>query len=248
MTAIPPATVNNARITGPAFPVTRLPPAPQRCQYWHYHDRANLGLDGYFSPRRRHRRHRRRRPGRPARPLADGGRPPLPAARHADRPAGRHGRTVRGAAAATRTRPGRRPVREQEHRGRRLSGAARRGHGGEPPGGRHPDRPASHHPGRGAPGQRLLRRPARELGARRRPQPGRGGLRTAGGGDASRTGLRPGRDRTGDRYQRLFPARAARLAPRYRQPLDAPPRAARRPGRGHRHDRRPAGPGPAHPV
>src|SRR6266704_2706880 len=53
---------------------------------------------------------------------------------------------------------------------------------------------------------------------------------------------------TGDRHQRLFPARTARPARRCRQPPDAPPRAARRPGRGHRHDRRPASPGPAHPV
>ena len=35
--------------------------------------------------------------------------------------------------------------------------------------------------------------PARDLGARRGPQPGRGGLRAAGGGGAGRPGHRPGR-------------------------------------------------------
>ena len=105
-------------------------------------------------------------------------------------------------------------------------------------------------PGRGAPGQRLLRGPARDLRARRGPQPGRGGLRAAGGGGAGRPGLRPGPGRTpgGDQHQRVLPARAARAARRHRQPPDGPPRAACRPRAGDRHDRRPAGPGPAHPV
>jgi len=178
--------------------------------------------------------------------MADGRRPALPAARHADRPARRHRRAPRGPAAATRTRPGRRPVREQEHRGRRLPGAAGRGHGGEPPGRRHPHRPAPHHPGRGAPGQRLLRGPAGELGARRGPHPGRGGLRAAGGGGADRPP--GGRHRPGDRHQRVLPARLARPARRDRRPPDRTPRAARRPGRGDRDDRRPAGPRPAHPL
>ena len=45
-----------------------------------------------------------------------------------------------------------------------------------------------------------------------------------------------------------FPLGLARPAHRDRQPPDRTPRAARRPGRGDRHDRRPAGHGPAHPV
>ena len=221
-----------------------LPPQSRSCHDWHHHGRANSVLDDWF------RRHRRDRPGGPARPLADCGRPAIPSARRADRPAGRHRRTARGPAPARRTRPGRHLVREQEHRGRRLPAAARRGHGGKPPGRRHPHRPAPYDPGRGAPGQRILRRPARDLRARRGSQPGRGGLRAAGGGGAGRPGLRPGPGRApgGDQHQRVLPARAAHAARRHRQPSDGPPRAACRPCAGDRHDRRPAGPGPAHPV
>ena len=79
------------------FANTRLPPRTQRCHDWHRHDRANSGVHGRF------RRHQRDRPGGSARSLAGRGRPAVPAARHADRPAGRHRRTARGPAAAPRT-------------------------------------------------------------------------------------------------------------------------------------------------
>ncbi len=222
----------------------QLPPGYPRCHDWHCHARANSVLHGGFP------RHGRDRHGGFARPLADCGRPAVPPASRPDRPAGGHRRAARGPAPAPRTRPGRRPVREQEHRGRRLPAPARRGHGGKPPGSRHPHRPAPHDTGRGAPSQWLLRGPARDLRARRGPQPGRGGLRAAGGGGAGRPGLRPGPARTagGDQHQRVLPPRAARAACRRRQPSDGPSRAAGRPCAGDRHDRRPAGPRPAHPV
>ena len=51
-------------------------------------------------------------------------------------------------------------------------------------------------PGRRAPGERLLRRPARRGRGRSGSQPGRGGLRAAGSGGADRPGFPPGPGRT----------------------------------------------------